>query len=325
MARRKRRKSRAKGIFFLGIVALTILLAQPIYHLFQIRSAQDRFDMTKTASELTWVKEKAPWLVKIPLVEDSALWLSLNQGETVTDQHLLKHKDDKHRFWLFQLKLQQSEFTEANQILPTISSPKTQLLGQGLIDLAQGKYDSATEKLNAVPDLQLTKEEKVLKRLAISRCLLGQGDEIEAKKEWEKAKALTPDHPLVIKEEFDLALINANWEEAERISVQMEQWPGNNINFDFQATKALLYLTLGQTAQWENVLATLSQSSEGETYRKYLLGVQKYQEGEWKVAQAMFEESLTGELSSAIRDDANQALKQVSERLNAEAALQKYQ
>lgn len=326
MARqRRKRKNKAKRIFLLGVLILAFLLAQPIWHLFQIRFAQDRFDMSKIASEMTWVEEKAPWLLKIPLVDDSTLWLSLNQGETVTDQELLVHADDKHRFWLLQLKLQKAQFKEAAQILPAISSSSTQLLGQGLIELAQGKYDTAIAKFNAAPDLQLTKEEKVLKKLALSRCLLGQGDEMGAKNEWEKAKAIAPAHPLVIEEEFDLALIDADWKEAERLSVQMEQWPGYDHNFDFQTKKALLYLTLGQTAQWEKVLETLGQSSGGESYQKYLLGVQKYQAGEWKTAQAMFKESLTGELSSAIRSDANQALKQVSERLSAASALQKYE
>ncbi|AHF08519.1 hypothetical protein [Desulfitobacterium metallireducens] len=326
MSRRKRkRNSRVKGIFFLGIVALAILLAQPIFHLFQIRSAQDRFDMSKTASEIAWVKEKAPWLVKIPLVEDSALWLSLNQGEKVTDQQLLKHDDDKYRFWLLQLKLQQSQFTEANQILPTISSSTTQSLSQGLIDMAQGNYDVAYEQLNATSDLKLTKEEKVLKRLTLSRSLLGRGDQLEAKKEWEKAKSLAPEHPLVLEEEFDLALINADWKEAEHLSAEMEQWSKYDQNFDFQVKKALLYLALGETTQWENVLTTLNQTSKGKFYQMYLLGVQKYQEGEWKTAQTMLMESLNGELSTAIRNDANQALKQVSERLNADVALQKYQ
>jgi tetratricopeptide (TPR) repeat protein len=322
--RKRKQKRKVKRILFLVPIALLILLAQPTYHLFQIRSAQDRFDMSKIAYETTWVKENAPWLDKVPLVEDSFLWLALNQGEPIRDQDLLEHSDDKHRFWLLQLKLQQEQFKEANQILPMISSPSTQLLGQGLIEMTQGDYDAALEKLNGIPDTKLSKEEKVLKSLAVSRCFLGKEDEMGAKKEWEKAKALAPDHPLVIEEEFDLALMDADWKEAERLSVQMEQWSGNNYNLNFQTKKALLYLALGQTSQWDKAIETLSQSSKSESYQRYLLGIKKYQEGEWKASQAMLEEALTGELSSAIRNDANQALKQVNERLDADKALQIY-
>lgn len=319
--RKRKRNNKAKKIALLGIILLGIFLAQPTYHLFQIRSAQDRFDMNKIANERTWVKANAPWLVKVPLVEDSFIWLALNQGETLKDQELLEHADDKHRLWLLQLKLQQGQYSEASQILPMISSSVTQLLGKGLIEMAQGNYGTALVQLNAVSDSQLTKEDKLLKNLALSRCLLAQGDEEGAKKEWEKAKALAPAHPLVLEEEFDLALVNADWKEAERLSIQIEQLPGNERNLNFQTKKALLYLTLRQTAQWEEVLESLSQSSEGVVYQMYLLGVQKYQDGEWKTSQDLLEKSLAGELSPAIRSDANQALKQLSERIDADTAL----
>lgn len=324
--RKKMKRSRAKIKIkiFLGIVVLSLLLAQPSWHLLRIRSAQDRFDVSQMESEMTWVKQKDPWLATIPLVRDSALWLSLNQGQNLTDQELLADDDDKYRFWLFQLKLQKAQLTEASQILSTITSSSTQILGQGLIDMAQGKYDTASQKINSISERNLSKEEVVLKRLTLSRCLLGQGDETEAEKEWEKAKNVAPAHPLVVEEEFDLALVKADWKKAESLLPQIEKWRGSDSNLDFQAKKALLYLTLGQTAQWEQVLATLSQSSEGKSYQTYLLGVQKYQEGEWQTAQTMLKESLSGQLSSALRRDANQALKQVNERLGAETALQKF-
>lgn len=324
--RKKKRKNKVKSIAFLGIiVVLGLLLAQPIYHLFQIRSAQDRFDMSKIAYEMTWVKANAPWLVKVPLVEDSFTWLALNQGETIKDQELLEHADDKHRFWLLQLKLQQEQFTEANQIISTISSPMTQSLGKGLSEMAQGNYGTAIEQLSIISDAKLTKEDRILKRLALSRSLLAQGDEEDAKNEWEKAKTLAPAHPLVLEEEFDLALMDADWKEAERLSVQMGQLPGNEHNLNFQTKKALLYLTLGQTTQWEEVLQTLNQSSEGEAYQRYLLGVQKYQEGERREAQDFFKKALNGKLSPAIQSDANQALKQLNDRIDADKALQKFQ
>jgi hypothetical protein len=108
--RKRKQKRKVKRILFLVPIALLILLAQPTYHLFQIRSAQDRFDLSKIAYETDWVKENNPWLNKVPLVEDSFLWLALNQGEPIRDQDLLEHSDDKHRFWLLQLKLQQEQF-----------------------------------------------------------------------------------------------------------------------------------------------------------------------------------------------------------------------
>lgn len=305
-------------------MVLAILLAQPIWHIFRIRSAQDRFDIRQVNQEMTWVKQNAPGLKKIPLVRDSAIWLSLNQGEELTDTELLTPADDKHRFWLLQLKLQKAQVAEANQILSTITSSPTQMLGQGLIDLAQGKYDDSLQKLNSTPDTQMTQEEKLLKALAMSRCLMGEGNETGAKKEWARAKNVAAAHPLVVEEEFDLALMDADWKNAESLILQMEIWPGHVRNFDFQTKKALLYLTLGKTAQWEEILQTLSQSSEGKPYQTYLLGVQTYQEGDWETAQVRLKESLTGQLSPALRHDANQALEQVSERLSAEAALQRF-
>lgn len=328
MRRKKKRKirfgNRFKIILFLATLALVFLLAQPVWHVFQIRFAKDSFDMTKMADEMIWVEKKAPWLERIPLVEDSALWLSLNQGETVTDEDLLEHKDDKHRFWLLQLKLKNGQLSEATQILSTISSATTRSLAQGLIDMVQGEYESALNNLNAASELKMTKDEKVLKRLAVSRCLLAQGDEQEAESQWKKAEELAPAHPLVIEEEFDLALVKAEWSKAEDLLLQMEQWPGNDDNLDLQTKKGLLYLTLGQSAQWEDVLEKLSQSSKGKSYRTYLLGMQKYQKGEWKAAQALLEEAVKGELSPAVFKDASQALIQLNERLAAEKALQKY-
>lgn len=319
-----RHKRRAGKIVFLLILILTILLAQPAWHIFQLRSAQDRFDLSQVNTELIWLKHKAPWLNKIPLIRDSAIWVDLNQGKDLSDQDILIQKDDKHRFWLIQVKLQKNNIDEAAQVLAEVNSTSIQNLGQGLIDFVQGKYDVSSQKLNAVSDLKLTKEEKVLKALVLSRCSLLQGNEAEAQKEWDKAHNMAPKHPLVIEEEFDLALIHADWQKAEQLVSQLELLPGYATNFNFKTKKALLYLSLGKNTQWEDILQDLNQTPEGKPYQSYLLGIKYYQAGDWKTSQAKFKEALTGQISAAVRQDANNALKQINERLSAEAQLQKY-
>lgn len=296
----------------------------PGWHILKLRSAQDRFDLLQVNTELSWFEHKAPWLKKIPLIRDSALWLALNQGEDVSDQDILIQHDDKHRLWLLQVKLQKNKIAEANEVLTTVSSASIQDLGQALIDLAQGKYDVSSQKLNAIMDSKLTKEEKVLKILALSRCWVGQGNGAEAQKEWDKAHNIAPTHPLVIKEEFDLALMNSDWQKAEQLLSQLEAFPGVAHNLEFQTKKALLYLTLRENSQWEDIFNNFNQTPEGKPYKAYLLGVKYYQAGDWKLSQASLKEALTGQISAAVRQDAEKALEQVYERLNAEAQLQKY-
>lgn len=319
-----RRKRKSRKIVFLLIFILAILFAQPAWHIFQLRSAQDRFDLSQVNTELTWLKLKSPWLNKIPLIRDSAIWLDLNQGKDLSDQDILIQQDDKHRFWLMQVKLQKNKIDEASQVLAGVSSASIQNLGQGLIDLVQEKYDVSYQKLNAVSDLKLSKEEKILKALALSHCCLSQGNEAEALKEWDKAHNMAPQHPLVLEEEFDLALIHTDWQKAEQLVSQLELLPGNASNLNFQTKKALLCLALGKTTQWEDILQNLNETSEGKPYQSYLLGIKLYQAGDWKTSQVKFKEALTGQISAAVRQDANKALEQVNERLNAEAQLQKY-
>ena len=323
MGKRKRRL-RSRNIFFLVIIILTILLALPGWHILKLRSAQDRFDLLQVNTELSWFERKAPWLKKVPLIRDSALWLALNQGEDLSDQDVLIQQDDKHRLWLIQVKLQKNKIVEANQVLTAVSSASIQNLGQALIDLVQEKYDASSQKLNAIADSKLTKEEKVLKMLALSRCWMGQENEAEAQKEWDKAHNIAPTHPLVLKAEFDLALMHSDWQKAEQLISQLELLPGYAHNSEFQTKKALLYLTLGENSQWENILNNLDQTPEGKPYKAYLLGVKNYQTENWKLSQANLKEALTGQISSAVRQDAEKALEQVNERLNAEAQLQKY-
>lgn len=323
MVKRKRRP-RPRNILFLFIITLTILLAVPGWHILKLRSAQDRFDLLQVDTELSWFELKAPWFKKIPLIRDSVLWLALNQGEDLSDQDIMIQQDDKHRLWLIQVKLQKNKIPEANQVLSTVSSASIQNLGQALIDLVQGKYDVSSQKLNAIMDSKLTKEEKVLKILALSRCWLGQGNGAEAQKEWDKAHNIAPAHPLVIKEEFDLALMHSDWKKAEQLISQLEVLPGYAHNPEFQTKKALLYLTLEENSQWEAILNNFNQTPDGKPYKAYLLGVKNYQAGDWKLSQANLKEALTGQISSAVRQDAEKALEQVNERLDAEAQLQKY-
>lgn len=319
-----RRKRRTGKIVFSFILILTILTAQPAWHIFQLRSAQDRFDLSRVNTELTWFKHKAPLSNKIPLIRDSAIWLDLNQGKDLSDQDILIKQDDKHRFWLLQVKLQKNNIDEANQVLAEVSSASIQNLGQGLIDLVQGKYDVSSQKLNAVSDLKLTKEEKVLKALALSRCWLSQGNEPEAQKEWDKAHNMAPKHPSVVEEEFDLALIHADWAKAEQLVSQLELLPRFENDFNFKIKKALLYLSTGKNTQWEAILQNLNKTPEGKPYQSYLQGIKYYQAGDWKTSRVKFKEALTGQTSAAVRQDAQKALEQVNERLSAEAQLHKY-
>lgn len=318
------RKRRVKGILLMSGIILVVLSLQPMRHLLKLRAAQDRFDMPQVAQEVKWMTERTPWLVKIPLVRDSALWVSLNQGQALSDQAILTPADDKHRFWLLQRKLQEGKITEAEQVLAAIQSSSTQRLGQALVELAQGKTDASLQTLQALPELQLSQEEKVLKELAVSRCLLGKGDEAGAQTAWEKARQLVPDHPAVREEAFDLALIRADWETAERLLPQLEQEQKDQCDLDFQAKKALLFLARGETSQWDEVLKSLDQTAEGKACQAYLLGVQSYQAGDWQAAQKQFNVSLKGPLSLALRQDATQSLQQVNERLSAETHLGKY-
>lgn len=312
-----------KRIVILTVSIVVVLMMLLIAHIFQIRVAKDHFDIVHLDREITWIKKNAPWFDRIPLIRDSDIWLSLNQGKVLPDREILANSDDKHLFWLVQFKLQKGQYTEASEILNKIVSPSEQMLGMGLLDLAQGRYDSALQKLNAAQDTKLTKEENVLKLLALSRRLMVLGENVSAQEEWEKAKNIAPNHPLIVAAEFDLALLRGDWKNAEELLPQIDQWPGYDQDFEFQTKKGLLYLTLGQKEEWDEVLTHLNQLPEGKPYGSYLAGIKKYREGDWKTAKVNLQDSLTTQLSPLIQQDARMALQQVDERLSADKALQK--
>jgi tetratricopeptide (TPR) repeat protein len=320
---RRKRRIRVKRVLLTGVLFLCILASLPVlWHVKEIRTAQDRYDFQGLQEELDWVEERTPWLKKIPLIRDSEFWLNLNQGQYEVVQNKLTHyEDDKHKFWLFQIYLLKNQEKQAQNLIQELESVSRRELAEGLFAAKVGDNHLAGEKIRLVADSELNHEEQILKNLSLTRIEMALGNLDKAEEALNKAKKLSPQYPLALATEFDLLLASGKWEAAKQLEVKLEGIPSYSERPDYLIKKALLALTIGELEVWNRTLTHLSELENGDSYREYLTGVESYQLGKFNEAIVHLKKSLEQDLPDQFRKDAEKALAQASERLNAESAL----
>lgn len=322
----RKRRVRIQRVLLIGALLLGILgliVSFPLLgHIKELRAALDRYDVTALEKELAWIDEEAAWLKKIPMIRDGEFWLQLNQGDYANlASQLALYPDDKHRFWLFQLHLRTEQESKAQQVSDGLQSSSLRSLAEGLLLARQGEDQKASDRVQAATDSDLSREEQVLKNIILARLEMSLGNQDKALEAWNRAKALSPHHPLIIETEYDLALASGQWGKAKELGRQIEEMPGFSSQPDYLIKKALLALTVGERQIWQQTIEELSTMTNGKAYQDYLLGNELYDSGQFKEAAKHFQSALGGDLTNPIKADTEKAWAQANERVQAEAAL----
>lgn len=306
-------------LFFIGL----ILNFPVIGHIKEVRSALDRYDIEGLSSELAWINENASWLKKVPLIRDGEIWLEVNQGEYEDlEARLTKLKDDKHQFWLFQVHLLMEQENKAQQDISALQSSPLHTLAEGILLAQQGEDQKASDTLQASKDSELNREAKVLKYISLARVEMSRGNLDKAQESWKRANEVSSNYPLVIETEYDLALVSGQWGKAKELSLQLESFPRTSSQTDvLRIKKALLALTVGERQVYQQILEEFGARENGVAYVDYLSGIELYGQGKFKEAADNFQKSLDHGLTNPIRSDAEKALTQAKERVQAEGAL----
>lgn len=322
----RKRRVRVLRVLFLGALLLGMLVLIGSFpflgHIKEFRAALDRYDVTTLDEELAWINEEAAWLKKIPMIRDGEFWLQLNQGESANlATGLALYPDDKHRFWLFQLHLRTEQESKAQQDIEGLQSMSLRSLADGLLLARQGDYPKAIVRVQAAADSELSREEQILKNIILTRLEMSLRNQDKALEAWNRAKSLSPYHPLIVEAEYDLALVSGQWGKAKELGHQIEDMPGFSNQPDYLIKKALLALTLGERQIWQQALEELGTIDNGKAYQAYLLGNELYETGQFKEAVKHFQSAIDGDIKKHIRADAEKAWAQANERIQAETAL----
>lgn len=322
---RNERKKRVLQILLSGILILLLLFAGLPYfqHVGAYRGAVDRYDFAALTQELAWIEKNAAWLKKLPFIAEGELWLKLNQGEyEAIESELVRHEDDGHRFWLFQLYLLKDRPDEAEKVIAVLDNPALQKLAQGMLWGKGEEHEKAVNTLLSISEGDLNSEDRVLKNIALSRSYLALGKLEQAQKSWQMAAEISSTHPLVSETEYDLALFTGQWGKAKELSSQSSPVQATSYGEQVLVKKALLALVIGDREGYENTLKALEAKENGEACIQYLTGVKAYERGEFAQAAEYLDGAIQMGLPGFIEKDAAQALAQAKERIEAEGALQ---
>ena len=325
-AARKRRVRipRIVGVVFALIFCIGLIINFPVIgHVKEVRSALDRYDIEAVDTELAWIGDNASWLKKVPMIRDGEIWLKLNQGAyDDLEGDLAQFEDDKHRFWLFQAHLLMDQENKAQLDIQTLQSSSLRALAEGLLLAKEGNDQKASDKIRTATDSELNHDEKVLKYISLARIEMSLGDLDRAQEAWKRANELSSDYPLVVETEYDLALTSGQWGRAKELSLRLEEISGDPNRLQvLLIKKALLALTVGERQIYQETLEELGTLKDGEAYLNYLSGTELYEQGNFKEAEKNFQNSLNRGLPNPIRRDAEKALAQAKERIQAENAL----
>ena len=322
---RKNRTGRNLLIIIFLLVGLVAYFAPTLQHLNNYNSALKDYDFQTVAEELTWIEKKASWLKLLPFVEDGELWLKLNLGEGQSIESQLKESDkESHKLWLFQYYSSQGELEKAQAVSQSLQSLGLKRLSEGLLLIQEGKYDEGAAILYTIGNSDLDTEEYIFLQIALARSEMALGNLAKAQRTWQLAEEKAPLHPLVKATEVDLALVTGQWslaqEKIEELRPLQEDSPYTTY---LLVKKALLSLVLGEKENFQNTLGKLEGLPHGEGCQLYLKGIEAYGNEDFPQAVEYLESALEKEMPKYLMRDAEVALSQASERVQASEEIQR--
>jgi hypothetical protein len=322
MAKRRLKKRRA-GIY---LVILILLLAGGPYllHMGLLQAAFRQNDVMKLAAECDWLQAHGGHWERLGLIQDAELVLALNQGRLAEAEGRLSGKeDDTHRFWLVLLRLRQDDLSSASQTAAQISAPVLRQLADGLLELARGEDQSAFNEILAIPDQDLSKSQRTVKYVSLSRLAMAAADLTAAAAYAELAQNNQPRNPVQLWLGFDVALAQGRWQDAWQLSLAMEEQTWRPLSREDLAKKALLLLCLEREGELAPILRELAAVDGGEGLYAYVTAVQALRGGDWQAAQSGLAAAANAQNDAELDSQIRALGDFVASRIEAEQRLQR--
>ncbi|TGE32490.1 hypothetical protein E4K68_12205 [Desulfosporosinus sp. Sb-LF] len=302
---------------------ILILAAGPfILRMGSLYQAESVYDVQTVKEELQWLEVHAGILNKLGMVRDTELWLALNLGKQDLESRLV-YEDEKHRFWLFLLKLQEGKTTEAQKIIDSLGNTPLSYLEQALMSLSKGDAVESRRLLTKT-DVKwetLRRQEQTLRHLTLAQAAMITGDYQSTQLELEMAQSMEPNNPACLSVSFDLAIGEGKWAKAIELShsIASQSWRPKNVLFETQ--KAILAIHEGNIKELSDSLVSLKEFPRGEAYINYVNGIQALKKGQLEEGKSSLDRALKGGFDGGIKADAQKALEQIKERQNADNGL----
>ena len=289
----------------------------------QLRQAESVYDVQKVSEELHWLEVHGGLLNKLGLIIDARLWLELNVGSKDLESKLTMYQDEKHRFWLFLLNLQEGKMTEAQNTLELMGKTPLGQLGQGLISLSKGDAEESRRILAEleVDWTKLPRHEQALRHLTLAQAAMIMGDYLSTQSELEAAYDLEPNNPACLSVAFDIAIGEGQWEKALELSrsIVAQTWrPKTTL---FETKRAMLAIRESNTKDLADSLASLKALPRGDACVNYVNGIQALSKGQLQEGKSLLERALKSGLDGEVKTDAQKALQQVKERQTVDQVL----
>lgn len=294
-----------------------------VWRIEQLRQAESVYDVQKVNEELQWLEGHGGLLNKLTLIRDAKLWSELNVGSKDLEAKLTMYQDEKHRFWLFLLNLQDGKITEAQNVIGPMGNTPLGQLGQGLMSLSKG---DAKESRRLLEELEvdwekMTKHEQTLRHLTLAQAAMIMGDHLSTQVELEAAQGLEPKNPACLSVAFDIASGEGQWAKALELSHSIVAQTWRSKTTLFETKRAVLAIRENNLQELSDSLASLKELPRGDAYINYVNGIQALHKGQLQEGESLLERALKSGLDGGVKVDAQKALEQVTERQKVDQVL----
>ena len=325
LKRRKHGLRRRRRTTFLLLLSIIFMLSVGpfVWRMEQLRQAESVYDVQKVNEELQWLEVHGGLLNKLGRISDAKLWLELNVGSKDLESKLTMYQDEKHRFWLFLLNLQEGKMMEAQNVIDPMGKTPLGQLGQGLMSLSKGNAEESRRLLAEMEAdwERLPRHEQTLRHLTLAQAAMIMGDHLSSQAELEAAQGLDPNNPACLSVAFDIAIGEGQWAKARELShsIVAQTWrPKTTL---FETKKAVLAIRENNRQDLSDSLASLKELPRGDACVNYVNGIQALNKGQLQEGKNLLERALKSGLDGGLKADAQKALEQITERQKVDQVL----
>lgn len=324
----KRTVKKRRVILSSILLLLMVLSLGPfLWSIMRLKNAENHYNVSEVKTilesydEQGWISNNIGW------IKDARLWLGMNLGDQDLTSKLTQYQDDRHRFWLFLLDVQKGDISAAQIILDSLNSSSQHQLGLGIMSLASGNSEES-KRLLTDPETEwnkLSSHDQALRYLTLAQVAMAVGDQTTAHSELTAAEKIEPNNPACQSLNFDLAIIDGQRAKALELSkvIDGQTWrPKNKL---YETKMAVLAIGDNDEQRLANSLLTLKELPQGNLYIDYVKGILAIKKGQLQEGKTLLEGAIKNGLDGGIKTDAQLALDQIKERLDAEQTLQSVQ
>lgn len=294
-----------------------------VFRLEQLRQARNNYNIVTVQDELLWLEKHGGLLNELKFLRETRLWLELNLGSKDLEQKLVSFEDDKYKFWLAIVYLQEGNLTKVENLLETMNPSPRRQLGKGFEALAKGDALQIRELLAETEAdwKSMTRQEQCLRHLTLAQAAMLLEDYPTTKTELEIALQLDPNNPACLSVEFDAALAQGQWAKALELSRLIDDQTWRPLNSLYLTKRAVLAIHEADSRTLSESLTSLEELPQGDAISNYVNGIIALKKGHLQEGKTLLELALKSGLEGEVQNDARKALKQVSERQDAEQVI----